>query len=445
MKNLSRLMAAVMCTVLILTPISGFSEVVSPTTAEQALEPAKIVLWSSAYDQSSQTDLTRDEWYITKAIQRFEEKYPGISVEYVPQPYDNIVTLYKTASLASNGPDLVMSSVGYQTYPNSEFFEPLNEYFTADELDQLTGTQYCYKSFDESQMLYGIPIYQNMILLYYSKSLFAKAGLPEDAQFSSKEELFAACQKLKDVGIQPISIGDSNGYTSDWGPETWVLSQLGPQFTIDTIMNTADYSCPEFINAFKGWNELYSNGYCNKDVASLSPGDANTVFLAGKAAMVIDGSWDYVSISTALGSDLGIMRFPSYTTTDPYVDCLIGSPDGCICLSEYSKCKQQAVLFIKHLISSEEQLEYSKGTGFFPNLKNIDIASLTDTDANFQKMLSYLNTGKVYYYMFDLQAKEICDFYLRLCPLVLSGKMTAEDFAKQIDDKKATVKSVFSN
>jgi ABC-type glycerol-3-phosphate transport system substrate-binding protein len=466
MKRQRKALAAIVCIAMILGALAGCTQSPSATASpapaaatapaestapEEILSPpptmapAKIVFWSPMYDQSSSTDIARSEWYISKSIQRFEDANPGLTVEYVPQPYENMVTLYKTASLAGNGPDLYMSSVGYQTYPNNEFFEPLNDYFTAAELDQLTGMQYCYKNFDSNQMLYGIPIYQNMILVYYNIKLFAQAGFSADTQFKDKDELFEACQKLLDTGILPFAIGDNNGYTSDWGPETWVLSQLGPQFTIDAIMNKTNYSCPELINSFKAWNELYEKGYCNKDAASLSPGDADTMFLAEKSAMVIDGSWGYVSYSKAMGDNLGIMLFPSYNASDPYADCLIGSPDACICLSNYSKNKQQAVMFIKHLVSKDEQMQYSKDRGYFPNITNVDVSELTGTDANFQKMLGYLNTGKVYFYMFDLQAKEITDFYLRLCPLVLSGKMTAEDFAKQIDDKKATVKSVFSD
>jgi ABC-type glycerol-3-phosphate transport system substrate-binding protein len=444
MQKMFRLLMAAVLALVLASPLMarGSREASTQSGAKQAVT---VVLWSPMYDESATTDITRDQWYISQSIRRFEEKNPAIAVEYVPQPWDTIPTLYKTASLAGNGPDLYMTSIGSQIYPNMEFFEPLNGYFSKDELEKLTGTQYCYKNFDFSKMLYAIPIYQNMIFLYYNKDLFGEAGLPRDVQFKDKGELFAACQKLKDAGIQPFTIGDKEGFVSDWGPEHWVLSRLGPQFTIDALTSKAKFANPDFINAFKAWQELYEKGYCNRDAASLGYQETTQYFLNGRAAMYIEGNWSYVPISTAMKSALGIMHFPSYTSADPYLGCVIGSPDAGIAVSNYSKSKQQAVLFIKHLVSADEQLKSGEVRGTLANLRGLDESQIPNLDENYKKMIGYVREGKVFYYMFDLQAKEVVDLYLRLCPLVLSGKMTVEDFAKQIDDKKASIKSIFAD
>ncbi len=443
-KPVCKLLCLALVLALLMTMAAGCGAAPAPAQTSAAPEPTpkvqtpvKLVFWTSIYQETGSGDKPQSEWYITKAIERFQKANPGITIELVFQSADNFFTLYKAAGIAKNGPDIGLHWPGGNTQGVSDFILPLNKYFSTAELGNMKGLDPCWKGYDNTSDLLAIPLYSQICGIFYNKALFAKAGLARDVEFKDMSELFAACEKLKAAGIQPFVVGEKEGYQSTWFANKLVIAKGGMKFATGLLQGKEKFSNPLFIDAYKSWRELYSKGYTNSDVMSMGTGDSATLFTAGKAAMNIDGIWSLVNNMSILKDDCGFMRVPPVKADDPYAGAMIGSCESNAYVSNYSQHPDEAIKFIKFLVTDEEQIQYCKTIGSLPSSKTVP--SSIFEDALHQQIIKWTTTDLVAPYMENMMPKDVEAEWLRLNTMVFGGKITAEEFAQKLDEKMASV------
>jgi ABC-type glycerol-3-phosphate transport system substrate-binding protein len=152
----------------------------------------------------------------------------------------------------------------------------------------------------------AIPDDQSSALIYYNKTLFAKAGISSFP--TTWTEFFADAKKLQASGVTPISL-----YTAD---DAWyamnaysylAISDGGTGAYYATKLQTAPMTA-----AAASLKELFSYAPKNAVGANYAVGSAN--FLDGKAAMAIDGPWLISSIQQDMKnycSDVGVATAPT--------------------------------------------------------------------------------------------------------------------------------------
>ncbi|MGC5410053.1 ABC transporter substrate-binding protein, partial [Streptomyces sp. DT225] len=152
-------------------------------------------------------------------------------------------------------------------------------------------------------------------LVYYSKKLFAKAGVAGPPK--TYRELLDASAKLKKKGIAPFVVGGG-------GKDAFASSYLWTALVgTDVYKKTPDWMAQrragkvKFADAdFKGATEkftgLVEKGYVDK--AGLSRDYANTekAFLSGKGAMYPMGTWFATAADKSpMKDDIGVFAFPT--------------------------------------------------------------------------------------------------------------------------------------
>lgn len=133
-------------------------------------------------------------------IDRFDAAHKGkIVVKPVFEgAYDDAITKYKASVLSHSTPSLMMIyDVGTrfmvdsgQVVPMQKFIDR-DHYSTADLQPNITG----YYSIGKT--LYSMPFNTSMPVLYYNKTLFAKAGLDPDKPPSTLADIRTDAEKLK--------------------------------------------------------------------------------------------------------------------------------------------------------------------------------------------------------------------------------------------------------
>jgi ABC-type glycerol-3-phosphate transport system substrate-binding protein len=114
--------------------------------AEGGRGSVTLVFWDNLFEL---TDEPKKQWFITKAIEEFKDKYPDIKIDRVSQSPD-ITTYYnqfRAAGMSRKGPDIATLFAGGTAQSFSDFLEPLDQYFTSEEISQLTGWEAVRKYF----------------------------------------------------------------------------------------------------------------------------------------------------------------------------------------------------------------------------------------------------------------------------------------------------------
>lgn len=136
--------------------------------------------------------------------------------------------------------------------------------------------------------LAGYPTSYNVLDVYYRKDIFEKYGIQVPATFENFE---AACAKLKENGITPISTAGLNGWHVMRFVELLIEHYAGSE--LHDSMNTfqSSYNCDAVVQALTKYQEFCQKGYFPDGFITADPNDTKMAVFSGTAAMDIQGQW----------------------------------------------------------------------------------------------------------------------------------------------------------
>ena len=150
---------------------------------------------------------------------------------------------------------------------------------------------------------------------FYNKTLFDKAGIKEVP--TTWDELDAACAKLKDAGITPITADDAY-MTSFIG---YHLARYIGQDGVKSLVTGEEvngqnvtWDDERVLAAAQSFADFAKKGYFSKNIATnVYPAGQNQEFAPGDAAIVICGSWLPNEAKASVAEDLewGYFNYPS--------------------------------------------------------------------------------------------------------------------------------------
>lgn len=287
--------------------------------------------------------------------QRFEEKYPGVNIEFEAiQDYD--ATL-KVRMSSGDFPDVVfLPTLSNAEFP--EYFAPLNDI-------EFSGDIYFEEMRAHEGQIYGISSGGSTVGIVYNKEAFAKAGITEVPK--TYDEFLAACEKLKQSGIVPLA----SNFKDKWPLDVWV-------YDIPTILagasdhqnKRADTDTPYTMdNEYgKSWGiirELYQKGYLEPDVNSTNWEQSKKDIANGNFGMYLLGNWviNQVIENGADPDNVGFFPFPADNSGQAKAPL---NPDFFYAVNKNGNVPA-AKAFIKWII---EESGYDEFAGFIPTLKD---------------------------------------------------------------------------
>lgn len=156
----------------------------------------------------------------------------------------------------------------------------------ADYIEQRTGSAAeQYKSSDGKY--YQLPWKSNPVMIFYNKTLLAKAGVdPENPPLATYDQFLATARKIKASGAAPAAIypAPTSEFFQSWFDfyPLFAAETDGKQLVED---GKAQFNTPEGQRVAEFWRTLYAEGLAPKEKYN---GDS---FADGKAAMAIVGPW----------------------------------------------------------------------------------------------------------------------------------------------------------
>jgi multiple sugar transport system substrate-binding protein len=148
--------------------------------------------------------------------------------------------------------------------------------------------------------LYALQPGANTIAIFYNKDVLAKAHVQPPKTWA---ELKTAAKKLT-VGKQ---YGFAFNATADY-EGAWQF--LPPMWTNGG--DETNLTSPQVAGALQLWKDLVDDGSASKSVINWSQADVNDQFVAGKAAMMLNGPWQ-LPVLDAKHINYGVVPFPINT------------------------------------------------------------------------------------------------------------------------------------
>jgi multiple sugar transport system substrate-binding protein len=297
LKTLTAVGAAGLATVLLASCSSGggSSSGGSNSGGGDSAQASAMYTWLS-------NDSDREQWqaFVTAA----QQKDPEFDLSMEGPAFPDYWTTVRTRMNASDAP-CIMTTQAARTQELSELLMPLDDLAKAADVDLGQYNEAMMSAMTVDGSVRAIPYDAEPVVLYYNKDLFAAAGIPEPTTGYTTEQFVNDAKALTKDGVYGTAVPPV--FTG--GPGVPVAFANGHAPTKDGKLDLTD---PDFVKDVQWSFDLVA-----KDGVAVAPqsGDPSDVhlqeFMAGKAAMIIDGPWFYESLTTGTKGEVGIAVVPS--------------------------------------------------------------------------------------------------------------------------------------
>ena len=301
----------------------------------------------------------KEEDVFLNSIVQFEQSEENIKVEAISKPYGSSEQAFVTAALGDEAPDIMRFSsdqlgyVGKFRQNSFPLLEDLLPYLTPIEREAwdpnaINGMMY------EGSLL-GLPASQDCLSLLYNKALF-------DINDVDYPDVNWTTDDLLDASIA-LTTGNQHGIAfPSKSPYWWFAFQSGfggDLFTegYSSLTSNGSAESLNFTLNFELEHELFPAGTGVEQMENL--------FMESKAAMVIDGPWNWAEYQAArlqIGQVLLPLNYDGSDRMSPMVNFKGYS------ISKQSENKEAAFKLISWLSSASVQKEFAIQTYTMPTL-----------------------------------------------------------------------------
>jgi len=289
---------------------------------------------------------------------QFEAAHPGVTITRAYVPFASLDTKLLTQAAGHDLPNLLavdnpfvstMTTTG-QVVPLSGFSGFSTQgYFPAIIDEGLSNGKY-----------YSLPVAgANSIALMYNIAMLKAANITPPATWAQLVTDAKALTTPQHYGIA-LTCEAAEDTTWQWEPFFW---SNGGAFNFSNIASAPG------VQALSLWKELVTDGSASKACLGWSQTPAaSSQFEAGKAAMMVNGPWNFSGLNLAhmyYGKQFGIVPVP-VRVPGQHVIVPLGGEDWMIAKSGGSAAQQMAFQWIQGMQTPSQELALAKLFGYLP-------------------------------------------------------------------------------
>ncbi len=299
----------------------------------------------------------------------FEEKYPHIKIQNEATFGDDFLPKLKTDFATGNDPDV------FGIWPGSDMDALIEAGKAADITDIinsdpewkgqfLNAWDYC--TYDDK--IYGLPVEIIYEALFINTEIFDRYDVTAPTTY---EDFMVLVRLFASRGVIPVAYNYQAEGTYLYQN---IVAQMGGL--------SGDGDVDIFKQGMANMKELYDRRAFPEDAYLLSNSQRNNLFLEGKAAMIVQGSWFTRNIYEAgMVDKVDMLPFPVFDKEHPDDYSLIyGLGCGTFFISqkafEDEAKKEAAILLLRELTSKEASAVLTNESGF---ISNIDLSGTKNT------------------------------------------------------------------
>lgn len=368
----------------------------------------------------------------------FESEHEGVTVQIEAIQNEDFEGKLTTAMQdLGSGPDVFMTLGGQKDQDMIDAGQLMD---LTDKISDTVKTQMA-ASLDSATYdgkIYGVPTTVQPGGIWYSKDLFAQAGITEAP--TTWEELMDACQKLKDAGIDPIAVGAKDAWpAAHW--YYWLSLRICSPDVYDESMANKDFSAECWTAAGEKLQEVNDAGYFNEGylTTTAQQGASSSAGLLAnhKAAMELMGTWEPGVLKDLTPdqqpmADLGFFAFPSVEGGEGEEGALMGAATS---FGVNPEAPEIAIDFVNEMAEKEWQDKYATAFSTIP----ANAESQADVeDESLAGLIEALNASDGMKLWMDSSLGANIGTALNTGVVnMLSGTGTPEDIVKAMNDAAA--------
>ncbi|MHC1740887.1 MAG: extracellular solute-binding protein [Anaerolineaceae bacterium] len=247
----------------------------APTVAPEPVVKGKVVIW-----HSKKTEETNS---LNAIIDAFKVMYPDVTVEALFVPDADLRNKFETAVSSGSGPTVLIGAADWGPASfDSQLVQDIKPMLTAGLLDTLNGA--AVGSVEYKDAVVGLPINLKGVVMYRNSAIVAEAA-----------------KDLPDLLAKAKAANNGDVVGLDF--ETGLFFSAAHLYALGGTLMDPTTGEPKF-NDEKGvaWlNAIKSVKDAGFPVENNNDNDAN-LFKAGKAGVIIDGTWNAKAFSDAIGA-----------------------------------------------------------------------------------------------------------------------------------------------
>jgi raffinose/stachyose/melibiose transport system substrate-binding protein len=331
----------------------------------------------------------------------FEAENPGVTIEISALAHEDMLTRLDAAFQTGDAPDVYMERGGGELASHVEagLVKDLSE-TSAEQIEtigsSITGWQV-------DGQTYALPYSVGVVGFWYNTELFEKAGITEAP--ATMDDLYAAIEKLKAAGVQPISVGAGDKWPAAHYWYYFAQRECSAD-AMEAATTDGDLSDECFVRAGEDLEELIATEPFNEGFlatpAQTGPTSASGLLATEQVAMELAGHWEpgvmqgLTEDQQGLGEKTGWFPFPTVEGGEGDPESAMGGGDAWACSAD---APDICTDFVNYLLSDEVQTTFAENDMGLPTnpaatgaVKDPALAGLLDYRDNATSVQLYLDT-----------------------------------------------------
>lgn len=282
---------------------------------------------------------------------------PNFTLTFEGPAFDQYWTKVKTRMAASDAP-CILTTQAARAQELKHILAPLDQLAKDAGLDLSQYNPAMMKALTVDGTVRAIPYDAEPMVLYYNKTMFKKAGIPEPGLDYTRDQFLKDAKALTQGNVMGFAVAPDFSY-----PYLPLAFANGDAPVKDGAL---DLTNPAFVADIQWVFDLVDK---EKVAAAPNPADTTDVpmqgFQAGKVAMIVEGPWFYTSIHEGTKDQVGVAVLPS--TDGKAIGMLQGSGFGVS-----TKCPDKKAAFANIMkITTPEVIAYvGKHRGTVPSIES---------------------------------------------------------------------------
>jgi multiple sugar transport system substrate-binding protein len=275
----------------------------------------------------------------------------GVTIKRETVPGKSLIAKVLQQASSKTLPDVLMlDNPDLQQIAGTGALAPLTDFkISTDNYPQGILSAGTYKD-----KVYGLAPTVNTIALFYNKDLLAQAGVTAPKTW---DELKAAAAKLTSGGQYGLAFDANATYEGTWQFLPFMWSNGGDEKNIATTETT---------EALQLWTDLVKSGSVSSSALNWTQADVKDQFIAGKAAMMVNGPWQIPVLDKQTALHYGVVNIPVKDSSKTAVGPLGG--EVWTVPQTGNKAKQaKAAEIVACMNSDENQLAMAKARNTIPS------------------------------------------------------------------------------
>ncbi len=325
---------------------------------------------SSGNGSSSNGQVTLSFWinatpgpgltYFQNAVKTYHTLHPNVTIKLQSIQNEDLDGKLQTALNSNSAPDIFLQRGGgkMQAMVNAGEIQPLN--LTATDNANVSAAALASDSLNGK--VYAMPLDTQPEGIYYSKDLFAQAGIT--ATPTTIPELEADVAKLKAIHVAPIAVGAKDAWPAAHWYYNFALRECSQSAMNDTAASLK-FTDPCWTKAGDDLASFlkvnpFEQGFLT--TSSQQGAGASAGLVANhKAGMELMGAWDPGVIETLTPNqkplpDLGWFPFPAVPGGQGDPSAMMGGGGG---YSLSKNAPKEAFGFLEFLVTKDQQEAYA--------------------------------------------------------------------------------------